>query len=127
MGEIDGVFRSWGFPRGGMGSVAESIASSARSLGAEVRTEAPIARLLVKNGKAEGVVLESGEEIRAKAVASSLEPKRTFLKLVEPSDLDSAFAESVRRFKIRGSSGKVNLALDELPNFTCGSTRIRVG
>ncbi len=119
MGEIDGVFRSWGFPRGGMGSVAESIASSARSLGAEVRTEAPIARLLVKNGKAEGVVLESGEEIRARAVASSLDPKRTFLKLIEPSDLDSDFAESVRRFKIRGSSGKVNLALDELPNFTC--------
>ena len=119
MGEIDGIFRSWGFPRGGMGAVAESIASSARSLGAEVRTEAPIARLLVKKGKAEGVVLESGEEIRARAVASSLDPKRTFLKLIEPSDLDSDFAESVRRFKIRGSSGKVNLALDELPNFTC--------
>ena len=119
MGEIDGVSRSWGFPRGGMGSVAESIASSARSLGAEVRTEAPIARLLVKKGKAEGVVLESGEEIRARAVASSLDPKRTFLKLIEPSELDSDFTESVRRFKIRGSSGKVNLALDELPNFTC--------
>jgi phytoene dehydrogenase-like protein len=119
MGEIDGVFRSWGFPRGGMGSLAESLASSARSLGAEIRTEAPIARMLVRNGKAEGVVLESGEEIRARAVASSLDPKRTFLKLIEPSDLDSEFAEAVRRFKIRGSSGKVNLSLDELPNFTC--------
>jgi len=119
MGEIDGVFRSWGFPRGGMGTVAESIASAARSFGAEIRTEAPIARLLVRNNKAEGVVLENGDEIRARAVVSSLDPKRTFLKLIEPSELDSEFAEGVRRFKIRGSSGKVNLALDELPNFTC--------
>jgi phytoene dehydrogenase-like protein len=119
MGEIDGVFRSWGLPRGGMGSVAEACASAARSHGAEIRLEAPIARLLIKNGKAEGVVLESGEEIRARVVASSLDPRRTFLKLIEPSELDSEFADAVRRFRIRGSSGKVNLSLGELPNFTC--------
>ncbi len=119
MGEIDGVSRSWGFPRGGMGSVVESLASSARSHGAEIRLEAPVAKLLVKGGQAVGVVLENGEEIKASFVASSLDAKLTFLKLTDSSDLPSEFLDGVRKFKIRGSSGKVNLALDELPNFTC--------
>lgn len=117
MGEIDGVSRSWGFARGGMGTVAESLASAARSLGVEVRCEAPTDRVLVRNGRAAGVVLESGEEIRAAAVASSLDPRRTFLALVPPGELPSEFVEAVRRYKIRGSSGKVNLALDALPSF----------
>jgi phytoene dehydrogenase-like protein len=119
MGEIDGVFRAWGLPRGGMGSVSEAIAGAARHFGAEIRTEAPIEKILVEAGAVTGVALASGEEIRARAVVSSLDPKRTFLKLLEPRDLDSAFLESVRRYKIRGSSGKVNLALGELPRFTC--------
>ncbi|MFQ5789724.1 MAG: phytoene desaturase family protein [Acidobacteriota bacterium] len=119
MGEIDGVARSWGFPRGGMGSVAAAIAAAARSFGAEIRTEAPIGRLLIRKGKATGVVLEDGEEIHADAVASSLDPQRTFLKLVDPAELGEDFLNSVRKYKIRGSSGKVNLALDALPNFTC--------
>ncbi len=119
MGEIDGVSRSWGFPRGGMGSVVEAIASSARSFGAEIRLEAPITQVMVKNGRATGVVLENGEELEARVVASSIDAKQTFLKLVESGELDDEFLEGVRRFKIRGSSGKVNLALGELPNFTC--------
>ncbi len=118
MGEIDGVSRSWGFPRSGMGSVAQALASSARSFGAEIRTDAPIARVIVKGGAARGVVLENGDEIHAGVVASSLDPKRTFLRLIEPAELPADFVEGVRRFKIRGSSGKVNLALGELPNFT---------
>jgi len=65
------------------------------------------------------VVLESGEEIEADLIASSLDPKRTFLRLVDASDLPAEFVADVKRFKIRGSSGKVNLALDELPDFTC--------
>jgi phytoene dehydrogenase-like protein len=119
MGEIDGVSRSWGFAKGGMGSVANALASSARSLGAEIRTGAGIARVLTRNGRATGVVLESGEEIEADQVASSADPKRTFLKLVEERDLPADFVADVKRFKIRGSSGKVNLALSELPSFTC--------
>jgi phytoene dehydrogenase-like protein len=119
MGEIDGAFRAWGLPRGGMGSVSEAIAGAARHFGAEIRTEAPIEKILVEGGAVTGVALASGEEIRARAVVSSLDPKRTFLKLLEPRDLDSDFLESVRRYKIRGSSGKVNLALGELPRFTC--------
>jgi phytoene dehydrogenase-like protein len=119
MGEIDGVSRSWGFAKGGMGSVAESLASAARSLGAEIRLNAPIEKILTKNGRATGVVLESGEEIEADQIASSLDPKRTFLKLVDEKALPGDFVEGIRRFKIRGSSGKVNIALSELPNFTC--------
>jgi len=119
MGEIDGVSRSWGFAKGGMGSVANALASAARSLGAEIRTSAGIARVLTRNGRATGVVLESGEEIEADQVASSADPKRTFLKMVEEKDLPADFVADVKRFKIRGSSGKVNLALSELPSFTC--------
>jgi phytoene dehydrogenase-like protein len=119
MGEIDGVSRSWGFAKGGMGSVAGALASAAQSLGVEIRTGAGIERILTKNGRATGVALESGEEIEADQIASSLDPKRTFLKLIEESDLPAEFVTDVKRFKIRGSSGKVNLALSELPNFTC--------
>ncbi|MEE8594702.1 MAG: NAD(P)/FAD-dependent oxidoreductase [Gemmatimonadota bacterium] len=118
MGEIDGAFRAWGFARGGTGAVSEAIASAARSLGAEIRTEASVERILSENGRAVGVALESGEEIRARLVVSGLDPKRTFLGLLEPDELPSEFVDSIRRFRIRGSSGKVNLALAELPDFT---------
>ena len=96
-----------------------SLAAAARGFGAEIRTEASIERIVTKNGRAIAVALESGEEIQAEQIASSLDPKRTFLKLIEESDLPSDFVTDVKRFKIRGSSGKVNLALSELPNFTC--------
>jgi phytoene dehydrogenase-like protein len=119
MGEIDGVFRAWGFAKGGNGSVSEAIASAARSFGAEIRTGAPVARVLVEDGRAAGVALESGEEIRAKCVVSGVDPRRTFLELVGERHLPADFVDAIRRIKFRGSSGKVNLALGELPNFTC--------
>jgi phytoene dehydrogenase-like protein len=119
MGEIDGSFRAWGIPRGGMGGVSNAIASAARSFGAEIRCEAPVARVLVRRERAAGVVLESGEEIVADAVLSSVDARRTFLELLEPGALDPGFEAGVRRFKFRGSSGKVNMALDGLPEFTC--------
>ena len=118
MGEIDGVFRSWGFARGGTGAVSEAIASAARSLGAEIHTEAPVAQVRTQGGRAVGVALESGEEIDAAVVVSALDPKRTFLGLVEPGVLPAEFVDAIRRFRIRGSSGKVNLALSGLPSFT---------
>ncbi|MEK7210356.1 MAG: NAD(P)/FAD-dependent oxidoreductase, partial [Candidatus Binatota bacterium] len=77
MGEIDAVFRSWGWARGGMGSVSRALARAAESHGAEIRTEAPVAQLLVKNGRANGVALESGEEIQGQVVTSAVDPKRT--------------------------------------------------
>ncbi|MGH9891409.1 MAG: phytoene desaturase family protein [bacterium] len=118
MGEIDAVFRSWGWARGGMGSVSGALAGSAGSHGAEIRTQAGVAQILIKNGRAEGVVLESGEEIASQVVTSAVDPKRTFLKLTEPAHLDPEFIRQVGRIRMRGSSGKVNLALDALPNFT---------
>jgi phytoene dehydrogenase-like protein len=119
MGEIDGAFRAWGIPKGGTGGISNAIASAARALGAEIRTEAPVARIIVKNGRATGVALEDGEEIEATDVLSSVDARRTFLSLVEPGSLDAEFEEEVRRFKFRGSSGKVNLAVDRLPDFSC--------
>jgi phytoene dehydrogenase-like protein len=119
MGEIDGVFRSWGWSRGGMGGVSGALGRAAASHGAEIRTEAPAAQILVKNGRAIGVALENGEEILSPVVTSAVDPKRTFLKLVESVHLDPEFVRQVGRIRMRGSSGKVNLALDRLPNFTC--------
>jgi phytoene dehydrogenase-like protein len=119
MGEIDGAFRSWGFARGGTGAISMAIARAAQQAGVEIRTHSPVARIEVKGDRARGVVLENGDEIQAGAVVSSVDPHRTFLRLVAPGTLDDGFLEEVRRFKLRGSSGKVNLALDRLPDFEC--------
>jgi phytoene dehydrogenase-like protein len=119
MGEIDGAFRAWGFCKGGTGTVSAAIARSAREYGATLRVEAPVKQVLVKNGRARGVVLESGEEILAPVVVSGLDARRTYLEMVESKELPGELLDEVRRFKFRGSSGKVNLALSELPDFTC--------
>jgi phytoene dehydrogenase-like protein len=119
MGEIDGAYRAWGLPRGGTGAIADAIAAAARELGAEIRLSSPVERLAIDGGRASGVVLESGEEIRARAVVSGVDPHRTFLRLVGEAHLEPEFAAQVKRFKMRGSSGKVNLALDALPEFAC--------
>jgi len=117
MGEIDGAFRSWGFSRGGTGGISLAIASAAREAGVEIRTQAAVSKILVKNGRATGVALKSGEEINCNVVSSSVDPHLTFEVFLDPHDLPSDFLDSVRRYKFRGSSGKVNLALDALPNF----------
>jgi len=119
MGEIDGAFRSWGFSRGGTGAISNAIADAAREAGVEIRTKAPVGKILVTSGRAAGVVLQSGDEIFANVVSSSVDPHLTFEKFLEPSELPADFLEGVRRYKFRGSSGKVNLALDAIPNFKC--------
>ena len=119
MGEIDGAFRSWGFSRGGTGAISNAIGAAAREAGVEIRTKAAVDKILVKNGRAAGVALKSGEEISASVVSSSVDPHLTFEKFLAPSELPSEFLESVRRYKFRGSSGKVNLALEALPDFKC--------
>jgi phytoene dehydrogenase-like protein len=119
MGEIDGAFRSWGLARGGTGSISNAIAGAARAAGVEIRTEAEVAAILVRGGRAEGVVLAGGEEIRAGVVASSVDPRLTFLHLIDPKTLPGDFVGDITRYKFRGSSAKVNLALDALPDFTC--------
>jgi len=119
MGEIDGAFRAWGFARGGTGQVSQAIARAARSYGAEIRTRSGVERVLLRAGRAAGVVLENGDEIRARKVISAVDPRRTFFGLVGKEHLDPVFATQIERYKLRGSSGKVNLALDRLPEFEC--------
>jgi phytoene dehydrogenase-like protein len=118
MGELDGAYSAWGSQRGGTGGVSEAIASSARSVGVETRINSMVVRVLVKNGSAIGVVLENGDEIYADTVVSGCDPKVTFRKLIEEKELPSELIHTIDKFKYRGSSGKVNLALDGLPNFT---------
>jgi phytoene dehydrogenase-like protein len=119
MGEIDGAFRSWGLSRGGTGAISNAIGDAAREAGAEIRTEAPIAKILLKNGQAKGVVLENGDEIYADIVSSSVDPRLTFMRMVGEEHLPGDFVDDIKRYKFRGSSGKVNLALDGLPDFKC--------
>src|SRR4026209_1159039 len=118
MGEIDGAFRSWGLSRGGTGAISNAIADAAREAGAEIRTEAPIEKILLKNGRAHGVVLANGDELYAQFISSSVDARLTFMNFVGEEHLPDDFAGDLKRYKYRGSSGKVNLALSGLPSFT---------
>jgi phytoene dehydrogenase-like protein len=117
MGEIDGAFRSWGLCRGGTGAISNAIAAAAREAGAEIRTEAAVERILVTGNTANGVVLTNGDEIHANLVASSVDPRLTFVRFLERGVLPEEFLDDIHRYKFRGSSGKVNMALDALPDF----------
>ena len=114
----DGQLGSWGYPEGGMGAVSDAIAASARSFGAEIRTHARVARLLVRGGVVRGAVLDSGEEITAPVVVTTLHPKTAFLEHVPRTELPEDFVADIERFKTRSGVVKINLALGELPNFT---------
>jgi phytoene dehydrogenase-like protein len=118
MGEIDGAFRAWGFAKGGSGGVSGSIYNAAKALGAEIRVNASVKQVVVKNGRVVGVALENGDELQAKVVMSAADPKRTFLQFVESKYFPDEFVTSIQNFRVRGSSGKVNIALSELPQFT---------
>jgi phytoene dehydrogenase-like protein len=118
MGDIDGAFRSWGLSKGGTGRVSEAIASAARGFGAEIRLGSPVKHIMVKDNEATGVVLENGDYHLASVVLSSVDPRLTFMQMVGAEQLPPDFAEDIARYKFRGSSGKVNLALDGLPDFT---------
>src|SRR3989454_7157192 len=119
MGEIDGAFRAWGFARGGTGGISNAIAEAAVEAGVEIRKEAAVAKIIVKNGRAVGVALQNGDEVYGKVISSSVDPRLTFINFLENGELPGEFLDEVRRYKFRGSSGKVNLALDALPDFKC--------
>jgi phytoene dehydrogenase-like protein len=128
MGEVDGSVGAWGYARGGMGAISRALASSFQAAGGTIRTGADVEKVLTRNGEATGVVLSGGEEVRGRTIVSNADVKRTFLKLVEEKDLPERFVHRVRHFKMRGSSGKLNIALDSLPEFPAlpqGSTCIR--
>src|ERR1700752_2300453 len=103
MGEIDGAFRSWGFARGGTGAISNAIADAARESGVEIRTESAIAKILLKSGRATGVVLENGDEILAEVVSSSVDPRMTFMKMIGEEHLPDDFCTDLKRYKYRGS------------------------
>ena len=117
-GEFDGHFGQYGFARGGMGSISEALAAGARHHGAVVRTEAPVARVRVADGRATGVVLEGGDEISARLVLSNADPRHTFLQLVDAGDLPDDFLAAARGFDVRGSMARVFIAMEGLPEFT---------
>ncbi len=106
------------FAAGGMGSVTEAMASAAKAAGAEIRSNAEVIEVRVKAGVAISVVLSTGEEISAKAVVSNADPKRTLLKLVDPTHLSPDFVQKLQHYRMPGTVAKVNLALSALPNFT---------
>ncbi len=117
MGDVDGSVGAWGFARGGMGSVSDALASSLQSFGGEIKCNAEVAQIIVRKNRAVGVALANGDEIYADSVVSNLDPKRTFLKIMDAGDLPADVVQKAKNFKIRGSSGKLNIALDGLPTF----------
>jgi phytoene dehydrogenase-like protein len=118
----DGHLGSWGYPEGGMGAVSAAIRRSAETFGAEVRTSAPVASMLVRDGRVEGAVLASGEELRAPVVVTSLHPKRAFLEHVGAAHLPDDFVRDIERWRSRSGVVKINLAIDRLPSFTADPT-----
>ena len=114
----DGHLGSWGYPEGGMGGISAAIESAARDFGAEIRVNSRVERTLVRDGAAVGVALESGDEIFAPVVVTSLHPKTAFLKQIDSKDLPDTFVRDIETWKSRSGVVKINLALSELPNFT---------
>lgn len=117
MGGATGVRGLWGFVRGGMGAISEAIARSALSRGAEIKTDAAVSQILVRNGRAYGVALANGDEIHARAIISNADPKITFLNLIDPKEVEEEFRRDIEKVRIHGCSFKINLALGSLPEF----------
>ncbi len=118
-GEVNGEQGMWGYVRGGMGRISFAMAASAEAHGARIRTDTRVAKILVNNGKAEGVRLENGEELRADIVLSNADPKRTFLQFCADADLNKGFLKRIAKFKTDSAVIKLNVALKELPSFRC--------
>src|SRR5688572_6905222 len=119
MGECDGVRGVWGYVRGGMGALSNAIASAAKERGTEIKVNASVSRILVNDGRATGVALANGDEYQADKVVSCLDAHVTFLRLMDCKDLPPDFVESVKHLDYSSASCKINLALSEVPNFTC--------
>ena len=117
----DGHLGAWAVPEGGMGAVADAIGSSARSFGADVRTDARVAKVLVRDGAAYGVALDDGEELLAPLVLTAVHPQITFLQQVDRSELPDDFVRDIESWKSRSGVVKINLALDRLPSFTANA------
>jgi phytoene dehydrogenase-like protein len=117
LGEIDGEFGAWAFHKGGNGGFTQVLARAARALGVEIRLDSPVERVITRGGRATGVALVDGSEFHAPIVVSALDPRRTFLELVDPLELPGDLVEAIRRFRFQGTSSKVNFALDGVPRY----------
>jgi len=117
MGEVDGSIGAWGYARGGMGAISKALTSSFRSMGGTLLNNSEVEKVDIRDARVRGVILKNGDEYLAKNIVSNADVKRTFLKLTDPEHLPPNFIKKVNNFKIRGSSGKVNIALDSMPNF----------
>ena len=117
IGEHDGEFGAWAFHKKGNGGFTKVLARAAESFGAEIMLESPVASVITKDGQAIGVALTDGTEFYADTVVSALDPRRTFLELVEPRELPDDLVENIQRFRFQGTSSKVNFALDGLPTY----------
>ena len=117
MGEVDGSIGAWGYARGGMGAISNALTSSFRAMGGTLLNNSEVEKVDIRGARVKGVILKNGDEYLAKNVVSNADVKRTFLKLTDPEHLPPNFIKKVNNFKIRGSSGKVNIALDSMPKF----------
>ena len=117
LGEHDGEFGTWAFHKGGNGGFTQVLARAAQAFGAEIRLEAPVERVLTSGGRTTGVALADGTEFAADVVVSALDPRHTFLELVDPRELPDDLVEDIRRLKFQGTSSKVNFALNGLPRY----------
>ena len=117
MGEVDGSIGAWGYARGGMGAISKALTSSFRAMGGTLLNNSEVEKVDIRDARVRGVILKNGDEYLAKNIVSNADVKRTFLKLTDPEHLPPNFIKKVNNFKIRGSSGKVNIALDSMPNF----------
>ena len=117
MGEHDGDFGAWAFHKGGNGGFTQVLARAAQAFGAEILLEAAVDHVVTDDGRATGVVLADGTELRADIVVSALDPRRTFTELVDPRELPTDLVDNIRRMRFQGTSAKVNFALDGLPEY----------
>jgi phytoene dehydrogenase-like protein len=124
LGEHDGEFGAWAFHKQGNGGFTKVLARAAQALGAEIALESPVERVITQNGRATGVALVDGTEFYAPVVVSALDPRRTFLELVDPRELPTDLVEAIERFRFQGTSAKVNFALDGAPRFPALGDRI---
>ncbi|MBM3507631.1 MAG: NAD(P)/FAD-dependent oxidoreductase [Alphaproteobacteria bacterium] len=118
-GQVNGVKGAWGHAIGGMGSITQAMAAAARHEGAEIRLEAGVREVLIERGRAAGVVTEGGEAVRARAVASNLNPKLLFLNLVDAAAVPAEFRARMETWRCASGTFRMNVALAELPDFRC--------
>lgn len=118
MGDVDGAVGAWGLARGGMGAISAALANALEELGGEIKTNSAVQQILIRNNKTHGVLLDNGEVLNAKIVVSNLDPKRTFTQIMARKDIPEDLYHKAKNFKIRGSSGKLNIALTGMPVFS---------